>query len=176
MWEVGQEICACTFYAHLWLTAIVIAKREELDSPGYDLNGDGMEARLARAAKTAGCGVFPAFYIVLDRDCLPETRTLWSRTLRPWEWAHFALNRAADLAFAFGFSTDGSARIYAVGYIPLNFCIFVALARCRAATMALHRGHTAQLAKTSMSAMAVVFILMVMLYLRYVASPLACPC
>lgn len=55
MWEVGQEICACMIYGHLWLTAIIIAKTEELDSPGFDLNGDGMEARLARAAKMAGC-------------------------------------------------------------------------------------------------------------------------
>jgi hypothetical protein len=54
MWEVGQQICACSLYAHLWLTAMALAKREELDSPGYDLNGDGMEARVDRAAKEAG--------------------------------------------------------------------------------------------------------------------------
>ena len=55
MWEYVDEMCAFTMYAHLWLTAMTIAKTEELDSPGYDLNGDGMEARLERAKRVAGC-------------------------------------------------------------------------------------------------------------------------
>ena len=91
--------------------------------------------------------------------------------MQPWEWAHFMLNRVVDLAFAFGVSHDRTARFYALILIPLNFIFYNFLVKSRAATMKLHRGHTAQLGKTALSAMAIVFILLVMLYVRYATTP-----
>lgn len=61
--------------------------------------------------------------------------------------------------------------MFALMYIPINLFVYTCLAQCRAATMKLHRGHTARVAKDSLSAMGIVFIISVMLYLRYVARP-----
>lgn len=154
MWDVGQEICGSTVYGHLWLTAYVVAMRETLHMPGSDVNGDGLEARIARAAKAAG--------------------VLAAGAISRWELAHFALNASVELAFAF------HSRSQSVPSVVLNVvyksAVYVCCSIARADVVQFQRKHTAQFASRVLVAMAFLFSFMVMLYLRCAAQLRALVC
>ena len=142
LWQVGQEVCSATIYAHIWLTASLIAKRGELDSPGYNLEGDDQQRRLARAIQQAG---------------------VFSR----WELCHIGVILAERFTAAYLVFGDSSFRMM-VWFSELFRLVFAfAMVRTRRAAMQIHRGRTGELAGWAMRIILVANLLQVLMYFRF---------